>query len=205
MAATTNRKIYYFDSPGRGEVARQLLVYSGKQFDDVRFSHDEWVNTYKAQAPLGMAPFYEEGDFKLGGSLPISRYIAEANGLGGRNPIENAQLESYVDAIFDVGSKLYGIVMGPEDKREECKQSFLKDMPGKLIFLEKQVKSAKNFLCGDKLTWADFSISSLHYSLAHIGLETVFKDCPKLVATATNVSEMDKIKEWRTKTYPKKK
>ena len=201
MAAADKPKVYYFDSPGRAEIARQMLTYLGKEFDDVRFNREEWLSTYKAQAPLGMAPFYEEGGVKLGGSAAIGRYIAENNGLGGRNALENAQLESYVDATFDLGSKLYGIIMGPEDKRDECKKEFLKDVPGKLSFLEKQVKSEKHFLSGNKISWADFNFSIFHYGVCKLGLGDVFNDCPKLAAVAKNISEMEKIKEWRTKTY----
>ena len=201
MAAKPKCKIYYFDSPGRAEIARLMFVYLSIEFDDVRFTRDEWISTYKAQAPLGMAPFYEEGGVKLGGSVAISRYIAEKNGLAGSSPIENAQLESYVDAIFDIGSKMYGVVFGPEDKREECKQQFLKDMPGKLAFLEKQVKSDKHFLSGDKISWADFAISNVFSFFSIAGLNVVSKDCPRLAAIASNIDEMEKVKEWRTKTH----
>ena len=201
MAAADKPILYYFDSPGAVEISRLLLVYLEKEFEDFRFTRDEWVSSYKAQAPLGMAPFYEEGDFKLGGSQAIARYIAEQNGMGGRNPMENAQLGSYVDAIFDIGSKLYGVLMGPEEKREECKQEFLMEMPRKLGFLEKQVKSEKHFLDGDKISWADFAVSNI-FGYFHFGnLDVVAKDCPKLTAIASNIDAMEKIKEWRVKTH----
>ena len=201
MAAADKPKLYYFDISGRAEIARLMFVYLGIEFDDVRFTRDEWISTYKAQAPLGMAPFYEEGGVKLGGSAAISRYIAEKNGLGGSSPIENAQLESYVDVTFDIGSKVYGVVFGPEDKREECKQQFLKDMPGKLAFLEKQVRSDKHFLSGDKISWADFAICNIVDFFSYGDLNVVLKDCPKLAAIAANIDEMEKIKEWKAKTH----
>ena len=201
MASADKPKLYYFDLPGRVEIARLLFVYLGKEFDDVRFSREEWLSTYKAQAPLGMAPFYEEGGIKLGGSAAIGRYIAENNGLGGRNAFENAQLESYVDATFDLGSKLYGVIMGPEDKRDECKKEFFKDVPGKLAFLEKQVKSEKHFLSGNKISWADFAVSNIFGFFSSTGFEVVTKDCPKLTAIASNIDGIEKIKEWRIKTH----
>ena len=201
MAAADKPKLFYYDLPGLAEVSRLLLVYAGKEFDDVRFTREEWISTYKAQAPLGMAPFYEEGGAKLGGSVAIARYIAEQNGLGGRNAVENAQLESYVDATVDILFKLYAVRMGPEEKREECKQEFLKNTPGKLAFLEKQVKSEKHFLDGDKLSWGDFAASNILGRLKNADLEVTYKDCPKLIAIASNIDAMEKIKEWRIKTH----
>lgn len=127
MATTEKPKLYYFDTPARGELPRQILVYLGIEFEDIRFTEEEWRSTYKALSPLGMSPFYEDGGVKIGGSIAISRYIAERNGLGGTNAMENAQLESHVDIIFDLGSHIYGIFMGPEDKREVCKQEYLQN------------------------------------------------------------------------------
>ena len=105
---------------------------------------------------------------KIGGGIAISRYIAERNGLGG-SAIENAQLESYIDVLFDVGSQLYGILTGPWDK-EVCKLDYLNNSPAKLAFLEKQIKGVKHFLPGGKLSYADIHVSIYH---------DVFIDCPK--------------------------
>ena len=199
MADACNHKLYYFDSPGRVELAREILVYAEVKFDDIRFTRDEWVATYKSQAPLGTAPFYEEGDVKIGGSLGIARYLAEKYGLGGSDAIANAQLESYVDALFDVGSKIYGIVMGPEDKREDCKKEFIETIPAKLVFLEKQVRGENTFLPG-KVTYADIQLSIFHYMLTKLQLD-VFQNCPKLIAVATPISDLERMKEYRKSTF----
>ena len=203
MADAIKPKIYYFDGPGRAELAREILVYAEVKFDDIRFQGDDWANTYKSQAPLGTAPFYEEGDVKIGGGIGIARYLAEKYGLGGSNAIENAQLESYVDALFDIGGKLYGIVYGPEDKREDCKKEFVETMPSKLAFLEKQVKGEKTFL-PDKITYADIKLSILHFMLISLDLN-VFQNCPKIIGVATPISDLERIKEYRKSTFKKPK
>ena len=200
MADACNHKLYYFDSPGKVEVAREILVYAEIKFEDIRFKGDDWVTKYKSQAPLGTAPFYEEGDVKVGGSIGIARYLAEKYGLGGSNEIENAQLESYVDALFDISSKLYGVVMGPEDKREDCKKEFIETMPAKLAFLEKQVKGGKTFLHSGKVTYADIHVSILHFMLSSLKLD-IFQNCPKLTAVATPISDLERIKEYRKSTF----
>ena len=137
----------------------------------------------------------------VGGSIPISRYIAERNGLGGSNAMENAQLESYIDILFDLGSHFYGIFTGPEDKKEVCRQEYLKNTPAKLAFLEKQIKSEKNFLPGDKLSYADIHVSIYHDVLYKVGLGAIFKDCPKIESVAKSFSELERIMEYRSRTY----
>eukprot|EP00800_Vazella_pourtalesii_P013231 TRINITY_DN3133_c0_g1_i1.p1 TRINITY_DN3133_c0_g1~~TRINITY_DN3133_c0_g1_i1.p1 ORF type:complete len:205 (+),score=23.15 TRINITY_DN3133_c0_g1_i1:100-714(+) len=200
MADACNPKLYYFDGPGKVELAREILVYAEIKFDDIRFTNEEWGAKYKSQAPLGTAPFYEEGDVKIGGSIGISRYLADKYGLGGSNAIESAQLESFIDVIFDMASKLYGILMGPEDKREDCKKEFLETIPAKLAFLEKQVKGEKTFLPSGKLSYADIHLSIFHFILTSVKLD-VFQNCPKLIAVATPISDLERIKEYRKSTF----
>ncbi|KAI6655979.1 Glutathione S-transferase 1-like [Oopsacas minuta] len=199
MASTCKPKLYYFNSPGRGEPIRQTLVYCNVDFEDVRFTGEEWAKQHKDQSPLGMSPFYEEGELKLGGSIAILRYVAEKNGLGGSNPVENAQLESYSDFLFDVSSKLYGIVMGPEDKRDDCRKEFMETVPKRLGFLENQVKST-NFLPADKVSYADIQLSASFHLFGLVGLGDVFKDCPKLTAIADTISKSPQLIEHREKT-----
>ena len=198
MATSGKPKLFYFDGPGRGEITRLIFVYTGNEFEDVRFTGEEWGSKYKAEAPLGMAPFYEEGGVKLGGSLAIARYVAEKYGLGASTPLANAQLESYGDSMMDIGSKIYYITMGPEDKRDECKAEFFKNAPGKFQFLEKQIKGKDSFIDG-KVTWADLMIYALANSLSVAGLAEAFKDCPKFKAIHAKFDADEKIKAHNAK------
>ena len=202
MAATDTScipKVYYFDGPGRGEVIRLVLTFAGKEFEDIRFStYKEWTEKYKALSPLGTAPFYQEGEFTIAGSLGIARYVAEKNGLGGSNPIENAQLESYTDAIFDCGSKLYTLSNEPEEKKANAKAEFQKALPDNLRFIEKQVKGEDSFLPG-KLTYPDLQLSIFHLNCEDSQLGDIFKDCPKLLKISSHVDSNEKIKNFREK------
>ena len=202
MAATDTScvpKIFYFDAPGRGEIVRLILTFAGKEFEDVRFSsYKEWTEKYKHMSPLGTAPFYQEGEFTIAGSLGIARYVAEKNGLGGSNPIENALLESYTDAIFDCGSKLYTLSNEPEEKKATAKADFLKTLPDKLKFLEKEVKGENTFLAG-KLTYPDLQLSIFHLLCENSQLGEIFKDCPKLLKISSHVDSNEKIKAFREK------
>ncbi|KAI6655984.1 Glutathione S-transferase 1-like [Oopsacas minuta] len=198
MASEAKPKLYYFDGPGKAEVTRLILVAAGKEFEDIRFSSfEEWTTKYKADSPLGLAPYYEEGGVKIGGSLCIARLVAEANGLGGSNCIENALLSSYADLISDMISKLYPFKFGPEDKKEEAKKECLKNMPAKFAQLEKSIKDDGTFL--GKPSWPDFLLSQLCQETIQYQLGDTFKDCPKIGKVTARVDSNPKIQEFRAK------
>ena len=198
MAAADKPKLFYFDATGRAEITRLILTVSKQEFEDIRFTFEEWTNKYKSESPLGMAPFYEEKGVKLGGSLAIARYVAEANGLGGASAIENAQLDSYADALSDIGSKLHPFMFGPEDKREDAKKEFLANTPPKFCCIEKHIKGEDTFLPG-KLSWADLYLSQLCLETTKFNLGDVFKDCPKILKVRARVDSIPEIKAFRAK------
>ena len=198
MAGAGVPKIYYFDTAGRAEVTRLIFTVSAKPFEDIRFSYDEWLAKYKVESPLGVAPFYEEGGVKVGGSLGIARLVAEANGLGGANPMECAQLESYADALFDIATKLYPFKFGPEDKREDAKKECMTSLPPKFAAIEKNIKGDDTFLVG-KATYPELLLSQVCLETAHFKLGDTFKDCPKILKAIARVDSNEKVKAFRAK------
>lgn len=46
-------KLYYFDGKGRGETARLVMRYGGLEFEDIRFTFEEFTTKYKAWSPSG--------------------------------------------------------------------------------------------------------------------------------------------------------
>ena len=198
MVTIDKPKIYYFDGKGRAEVSRLVFVITGNEFEDIRFNSEQWTDKYKAESPLGTAPFYEEGGVRIGGGLGIVRYVADKYGLGGANPFESAFLESLSDAIFDLGTKLYPFIFGPEDKREEAKKSFQETIPVKLNFLERLVKGEDTFLDG-KQSYPDLHISAFHMDCTKLELSDVFKDYPKLKKVIGRVDSDVNVMAFRAK------
>ena len=198
MASIDKPKIYYFDGKGRAEVSRLVFVLTGNEFEDVRFNSEEWTNKFKAESPLGTAPFYEEGDVKIGGSLGIVRYVSDKHGLGGANPFESAFLESLSDAMFDLGTKLYPFMFGPEGEREEAKKSFLETIPVKLNYLERLVKGEDTFLDG-KQSYPDLHISAFHMDCTKFQVTDVFEDCPKLQKVIGRIDSNVNVMAFREK------
>ena len=197
MATSDKPKLYYFNVAGLAEITRLIFIYTGNEFEDVRFTREDWESKYKAEAPLGMAPFYEEGGVKLGGSLAIARYVAEKYGLGGSNPLKNAQLESYGDAIKDILSKTFPVMFASEDKKEGCRAEYMKDIPAKFGAIEKQVRGKDSFF--DDITWPDIMVYSMCTILTSMKLEDVFKDCPKIKAIHAKFAENEKFKAYYAK------
>ena len=42
-------KLYYFNFWGRADICRLLLAASGRDWEDIRFTKEEWHNTDKYQ------------------------------------------------------------------------------------------------------------------------------------------------------------
>ena len=200
MATTNKPKLFYFDVPGRAEAIRLIFVCTGVEFEDKRFTLEEWNSTYKAESPLGTAPFYEEGGVRFGGSLGILRYLADKHGRGGDSPLDNAFLHSLSDAIYDHSKLLYPLIFGPEDKKEDAKKDILTSLATKLKILNDNVKGEDTFLAG-KRTYPDLHVYAFHRDCQRLGVGDAFKDCPKLLKVLAQVDSCEKIKAY----YAKKK
>jgi glutathione S-transferase len=99
-------KLYYFDSPGRAESARIIFVVGGVQFEDVRFSRDQWVSQYKAKSPTGQAPFLELDNGKiLCQSFAIHYYAAAKCGFLPADPEAAARIVELNMCFEDVRSQ----------------------------------------------------------------------------------------------------
>ena len=98
-------KLYYFDMPGRAEPARIMLSMAGTPFEDVRFTREEWMSTYKQQSPSGQCPFLELDDgTKMIQSTAIGTYIAQLTGLLPTDPVKLARTYELIGCLEDVRS-----------------------------------------------------------------------------------------------------
>lgn len=67
----------YFNSPGRAETARHMLVQAGVAFEDRRLNPEQWQEL-KPKAPLKQLPILDvEGMDTICQSPAIERYIAK--------------------------------------------------------------------------------------------------------------------------------
>ncbi len=92
-------KLTYFPARGRAEISRFIFKQAEVDFEDVRIGGEDWAKL-KPSTPYGSIPVLEvDGNGKmLAGSRSIQRYLAEKCGLAGSNDIENAEIDSIIDA-----------------------------------------------------------------------------------------------------------
>ena len=79
-----------------------MLNLSGAEFEDIRFTREEWTSKYKAKAPTGTAPFLElEDGTCIGQSSAIERYVGKAGGFYPDDPLQAARVDMIEAQIED--------------------------------------------------------------------------------------------------------
>jgi protein disulfide-isomerase-like protein len=102
----------YFQSRGRAEPIRLLFEELGIQYEDVRFSGDEWPQR-KAEGianglyPFGQLPSVSIGNKNLVQSLAILKFIGRKYGMYGSNEEEQTQMDIVLGGLEDLRNK-YG-------------------------------------------------------------------------------------------------
>ncbi|XP_076456450.1 hematopoietic prostaglandin D synthase-like [Babylonia areolata] len=121
-------KLYYFNFWGRGELCRLLLAASGCDWEDIRFSKDEWNNTdrYKPLAPFGKAPFlYCNGQYH-GQSIAIANFLAREFGLAGGSSQETLRNDEVVQLVQDLMALLVSLYYEEDGtKKAELREKLL--------------------------------------------------------------------------------
>lgn len=107
ITARRTMKLYYFEGRGRAEPTRIMLHLAGVAFEDVRFSHAEWLATYQAKSPCGQCPWLELDDGTvLDQSLAIHVFCGDTAGyLPKDDPMQLARTVQLHAAFDDVRTK----------------------------------------------------------------------------------------------------
>merc|ERR1712107_851201 len=98
-------KLTYSDLRARAEPTRLILAQAGVEFEDERLPAPwddmaPWT-AMKPTTPFGVLPILCVDGTKICQSMTIARYCGHAYGLGGKNAMENAQMDEIVDAVSD--------------------------------------------------------------------------------------------------------
>jgi len=155
-------KLTYFDGRGRGEVARQILAYSGQPWEDDRISFAEWPEL-KPKTPLGTLPVLEYDGMKLSQSVTVCRFLAEEFGIAGKTNREKAMANMIVDTIVDVQIECFknAFEKDPiENKKQKDKleKETFPSLLKKLLAFKQQSSGA--YFVGNDLTWADIFLAA---------------------------------------------
>ncbi|CAJ0587673.1 unnamed protein product, partial [Mesorhabditis spiculigera] len=158
-------KLHYFDLYGRAEPARMMFHMAGQEFEDRRYSFEDWPAIKKAETPstflFGQGPVLEVDGKKIAQSGAISRFVGNTFGFAGKDFLELAQIDMFVDRLADFFQQIaewYIVRVGyKEGDVEELRKTLLDEhKKGFLGDLERQLKAnGTGFLVGDKVSFGD--------------------------------------------------
>ncbi|CAH3143812.1 unnamed protein product, partial [Pocillopora meandrina] len=203
-------KLYYFDVRGRAEIVRLSFVAANMEYEDIRFTREEWVKEKECEPPLGQAPFLVTPDGKvLGQSQAIMKYVCRIGGLSPTDSFDEAIADMIVGGVEDFFQALIKAHMEKEEakKTELMKEFFEETLANRLPRYENILKAnneGKGFFVGDKLTYADIIFFDL-MNLLEKGEPTAPKALekfPLLAAHHKRVLDVPGIKKW-VETRPK--
>nr|AEW43451.1 glutathione S-transferase sigma-class [Solen grandis] len=196
-------KLLYFQSRGVAELIRLLFKVAEVDFEDKRYSREEWPSQKEAQ-PLKALPVLEVDGKKYCLSAAIARYLAEEFGLMGSCPLDVLRINEIQEAVTEMFKDFFEIFYEKDkDKKVTMLQKTNKEtLPKFLDFYEKRLKEnnkGEGWVVGDKLTLADlvlyntFHTITLFMSMA--GLNALEKR-PLLQAHYARVEALPQIAAW---------
>jgi len=190
-------KLTYFDARGRAEPARLLFAQAGVNYEDIRITHEAWGNL-KAKTPFGQIPMLEIDGKVLPQSKAICRYLAKQFKLTGKDDLEAAFCDAYVDTVEDVASNLKAWWMEKDaEKKKEIWNKFAEEhLKPFLVKLECILKeNGSGYLVGKQLTWADLYVFELLNNI-HAKHPELFTSHAKLTEFIKHIGGQPKIKTW---------
>ncbi|XP_062612166.1 glutathione S-transferase 1-like [Saccostrea cucullata] len=114
-------KLMYFEIKARAEIIRLTLTAAGQEFEDKRFTREEWLKV-KPTIPQNQLPCLQVDDRIIPQSGAILRYIGRAFGLYGENNDESTQ----IDVILGANDDFLKYVITAWYEKDETKQAELK-------------------------------------------------------------------------------
>jgi len=192
-------KLQYFKGRGRAEPTRLMLADKQVAFEDIRYDFSGDWQQVKKTTPYGQLPVLTVGSDVLPQSAAIERYIATACGMYTEDPLENAKIDSVVEAMKDVNDKWSKAFWADEKDKETKMASFWSDdfekWTGVFEGDFKAVNDGSEYLRG-----ADLSLADVHFYALYTELQVHTKDClakyPLLKALFERIGERAHIKAW---------
>jgi len=191
-------KVHYFNSRGKAEVIRFLLVAAEQKFEDIRVEKEKWPEL-KPKTPTGVLPYVETPENQvLVQSGAIARLLAKKYNFYGKTENEFYLVERALAQIEDISSELIKIFHAPEATREASFKEF-GEGKGKLLVktLVKFIEEGKTgFFAGSAPTVADLTLlHNLDY--LRIACPNLVKENPELDKhSQRTVDAMPLIKKW---------
>ncbi|CAH1407837.1 unnamed protein product [Nezara viridula] len=194
-------KLTYFNFAGIGEPIRFILSYMGKEFQDIRISHQEWARQLKKESPFGKVPYLEIDGKVLHQTFAILRYLAPEAGLAGKNAEEDLEIDMIVGAYADLVTELqrYWKTQNPDEK-EKLRETIINEtIPFYMSKFETVLKKNGGYLANGKLSWAELYVVGHSGTIpSAIGFDLNEK-YPFWKELTEKVHSLPGIKEWLKK------
>ena len=110
-------KLHYFSFYGRAEPIRLLLNHSGKEFEDIMHTFDEWKEI-KSNADLfeyGQMPVLEKDSKVYSNSMAILRYLGAEYGYYPTEAESMFQVNLIIDLSYDFCAPIFAALHIKDD------------------------------------------------------------------------------------------
>jgi len=156
-----------------------VLALADQDYQDIRYSFEEWTNKYKAMSPFGSCPWAEDGGFRIAQSVAVAAYFADKFSLMGKCSEDYCRILEVVGLTQDAHDV---IIKWHFEKDEEKKAAMKKQMCEESLprFFGHycrllRLNAPKGVFVGRELTLADLMVYDLIDRLETRGLY----DCRK--------------------------
>ncbi|RCN48921.1 glutathione S-transferase protein [Ancylostoma caninum] len=184
-------KLTYFDGRGAAETIRQLFVLAGQEYEDVRLSRDECLNT--RMMPFSQMPVLEVDGKQLAQSFAIVRFLARKFG----EALVDSIADQYKDFTMEVLPCLVVLLGFAEGDLEKLTEEVL--LPAREKFfgcITKFLKESKSgYLVGDSLTFADLYVAEISAEFDK-RFPKIYDGFPEVKAHAEKVRSIPALKRW---------
>ena len=162
-------KLHYLPFYGRREASIFMLDHAGVDYELATYQlGPEWM-AVKPTMPNGQCPALELNDgTMMGEGYSISRYLGSVHGYYPTDPMEAYEVDCMLDGYEDILGKLVKPAFTPENEREALYDGIFNKEKGTLTkFLRvcEPMCAKGEWLCGPKLTVADFWIGGMYTNL----------------------------------------
>ncbi|MEM7543187.1 MAG: glutathione S-transferase family protein [Pseudomonadota bacterium] len=201
-------KFHYFYGRGIGEPIRLIFTAGGVDFEDVRYSIEEFgpMDDFKARLPFGQMPALQVDDVFIGQTDSITRFAARSAGLYPEDPlaaahsdmvvVHQAEIQSTIAKMsFDGVPGAVGTKQLPEAEREaRIGEFWVSKLPAMLERLERL--AAQGHMVGGALSWADVCVFNRFNQLLDRDPALLDGAYPQLKAVYDNVADLPSIQGW---------
>eukprot|EP00347_Sterkiella_histriomuscorum_P014158 403361941 len=172
-------QVHDFKIYGKSEAIRMLLHHAGVEFEDIMYEQKEWDEIKKNMQESGDYSKFEFGQtpsVAIDGehyaqSLAILRMLGTIYGYYPvEDPREACRIDEIVDLNEDINDKYWrALIYTDAEKKDKAFQDYRnKNLPDYFEQLQKRIiKNQHQFLCGSKITIADFQTIAWAHSYVY--------------------------------------